>query len=358
MLRVDRQVRHLPDVVVLALVAVERVEALLDRILVRAGERGVHEVPDVGVARVHRQAVAVLGRAAQGVDVADVDLGIDALAEQVEGQGDEVHVAGALPVAEQAALDAVRAGHDAELGGRDRGAAVVVGVQAQHHAVAVRDVGQEPLDGVGVDVRRVHLDRRREVEHDRPLRRGLDGVHHRAADLDRVLDLGAGVGLRRVLVAHGGARDPVLELAAELGGLDGDGGDAVLVEPEHDASLEHRRRVVEVHDGPRRALDALVGALDQIGAALHEHLDGDVVGDQVLFDELAHEVEVGLRRRREADLDLLVAHLHERLEHLALAHRVHRVDERLVAVSEVDRAPARRLLELDVGPAAVRDRER
>jgi hypothetical protein len=37
-----------------------RGERLLDGVLVRARERGVDEVADVGVARVHRQLVAVL----------------------------------------------------------------------------------------------------------------------------------------------------------------------------------------------------------------------------------------------------------------------------------------------------------
>ena len=63
----------------------------------------------------------------------------------------------------------------------------------------------------------------------------------------------------------------------------------------------------------------LVGALDQLVPALGQHLDRDVVGDQVLLDQLADEVEVGLAGRREADLDLLEAHLHQRLEHAPLA---------------------------------------
>ena len=49
----------------------------------------------------------------------DVELGIDAVAEQVHRQVDDVDVAGALAVAEQRALDAVRAGHHAELRGGD-----------------------------------------------------------------------------------------------------------------------------------------------------------------------------------------------------------------------------------------------
>ena len=52
----------------------------------------------------------------------------------------------------------------------------------------------------------------------------------------------------------------------------------------------------------------------------------------VPLDEPPHEVVVGLARRWEPDLDLLVAHPHEQVEHPLLALRVHRVDERLVAV--------------------------
>jgi hypothetical protein len=62
------------------------------------------------VALVDRQLVAVLDGAADLVDVGEVDLGVDALGEQVHAQGDQVDVAGALAVAEQAALDPVGAG--------------------------------------------------------------------------------------------------------------------------------------------------------------------------------------------------------------------------------------------------------
>ncbi len=104
----------------------------------------------------------------------------------------------------------------------------------------------------------------------------------------------------------------LLELAAQPGGVDRDVDDAVLLESEHDPPLQRVGRVVEVDDRPLGAGDALVGALDQLVAALDEHLDGHVVRDQVLLDQLADEVEVGLAGRREADLDLLEAHRHER----------------------------------------------
>src|SRR5206468_1020600 len=130
-LRVDGQVGHGP----LELVdgrarrlrrGRHRLEALLDRILMAAAERGVDEVAGPWAALVHPQLVAVLGGGADAVEVAEVDLRVDPLGEEVDPEGDEVDVAGALPVAEEAALDAVRAGEVAELRSGDRGAAVVV----------------------------------------------------------------------------------------------------------------------------------------------------------------------------------------------------------------------------------------
>jgi hypothetical protein len=76
-------------------------------------------------------------------------------------------------------------------------------------------------------------------------------------------------------------------------------------------------------------------------------------GNEVVFDQLTHEVEVGLRRSGEADLDLSEADLDETVPHATLAHGVHRVDQRLVAVAEIDRAPDRGGLEPLVRPGAI-----
>ena len=129
--------------------------------------------------------------------------------------------------------------------------------------------------------------------------------------------------------------------------------DPRLVEPEDDAPLRLRRRVVEVHDRPLRAGDRLERPLDQLGPRLRQDCDRHAVGDQILLDEQPHEVEVGLRRRGEADLDLLEAEPDEEVEEAALPRGVHRVDERLVPVAEVDRAPDRRAREHDVRPRPV-----
>ena len=202
------------------------------------------------MARRDGEAVAVLGDAPQGVDVGDVELGVDAVGEQVHRQVDDVDVAGSLAVAEQRALDPVGPRHHPELGRGDRTATVVVRVQRQHDVLAPADRPPEPLDHVAVHVGGVALHRRRQVEDDRPVVVGLDDVHHPFADLDGEVGLGEREALRRVLVADRRARVLLLELAAQLGGVDGDVDDAGLVEAEHDLTLQRVRRVVEVDDRP------------------------------------------------------------------------------------------------------------
>ncbi len=135
-LRVEGQVRHVPDVGARPLL---RVHPLLDRVLVRAGERRVHELADVRVTWVDRQLVALLHDPARLVELGQVEPRVDPLGEEVERERDQVDVARPLAVAEQAALDPLGTGHQPELGGRDGRAAVVVRVDGEDRAIAVRE---------------------------------------------------------------------------------------------------------------------------------------------------------------------------------------------------------------------------
>src|SRR5690554_8220788 len=65
--RVDRQVGDFPDTVGILLG-----EALADRILMRAGEGGMHQIADVRVARMHRQLVALFHDLAYAVDIGEI----------------------------------------------------------------------------------------------------------------------------------------------------------------------------------------------------------------------------------------------------------------------------------------------
>ena len=117
-----------------------------------------------------------------------------------------VDVAGTLAVAEQAAFDAIGAGHQAQFGRRHTGAAVVVGMQADQHAVTSVDLPAEPLDLVGVDIRRGGFDGGRQVENQLLLGRRLEHLDHRVAHLDGELWLGGAEDFRRILEAPVGLR--------------------------------------------------------------------------------------------------------------------------------------------------------
>ena len=127
-----------------------------------------------------------------------------------------------------------------------------------------------------------------------------------------------------------------------------------LISVEDDLAEHRCRRVVEVHRRAREADHGLDRALDQLGARLGEHRDRHVLGHRVILDQGAHEVVVGLRGRRETDFDLLITQLNEQVEHAALAGRIHRLDEGLVAIAQVGGHPARRLRDALGGPLAIR----
>ena len=245
----------------------------------------------------NRDLIAVLDRSSNVVDIREVDLRIHPLAEDVQAESHQAYVAGALAVSEQAAFDAVGSGHVAELGRSNCGAAVVVWMQGQDNGVAAREVAVHPLDGIGIHIRSRHFDGGGEVQNHLPVGRWLPHVGHRVTDLEGEFQFGAGVGLGGVLeVDLGLTLHLVGELLTQLSSVDRNIGDAGLIETEDHATLKSRRRVVEVNDRLLGAADRFERALDQCLPGLREHLDDHVVWDEVLFDDLPHEIKIGLRR--------------------------------------------------------------
>jgi hypothetical protein len=165
---------------------------------------------------------------------------------------------------------------------------------ARRRRVAPVEVADHPLDRVGVDVRGDHLDRRRQVDDHLVVGRRVDDLDDLVADPHGEVELGAGVGLRGVLVEDVGLRDGLLELAAQPRALDGDVDDALLGPGRRRRGAAGSRSSCRSGRWPLGAADRVEGALDEVVAALGEHLDGHVVGDVAAVDELAAEVEVGL----------------------------------------------------------------
>ncbi|MNQ88085.1 hypothetical protein D3C85_1033360 [compost metagenome] len=165
-----------------------------------AGERRVDQLAGIGVARVQGNLGAGPHGRDDGVHVREIQLGIYALAVEVHGHGDYVHVAGALAVAEQGALDAIGPRQHRQLGGGHPAAPIVVGVDGDAHLGARLEVAAEPLHLIREHVGGAHLHGGGEVEDHRAGGRSPlvdDGVAH----LHRKLHLCAAEALGGVLEA-------------------------------------------------------------------------------------------------------------------------------------------------------------
>src|SRR5260370_24873804 len=86
---IDWEVGHFPELVVALR---QRLESLLDRILVRARKRRVNQLAGIGMAGMHRQPVAILDRLDDPIDVGDGQPGINALAVEIQRQRYEIDI--------------------------------------------------------------------------------------------------------------------------------------------------------------------------------------------------------------------------------------------------------------------------
>ena len=224
-------------------------------------------------------------------------------------------------------------------------------------AVPSGDLAAEILQHVGKLVGHAVLHGGGQVQDDLALRGGVEVVQHRLADLHGIVHFGAHEGLGGILKAqvHALVDEGLAHLIDQVGGVGGDLGDAVGVHVEHHLALEGGGGVIEVEDDVLGTANGLEGLLDQVLPGLDQHLDGHVVGDVAALDQLAADLILRLTGGGEADLDLLHADVHQRVEILQLLLKIHGVHQGLVAVPQVHGAPDGGLGDDLVGPGAVFD---
>ena len=165
-------------------------KTLLDGVLVRAREAGVHQISDVGRSRRSLHLGAVLHGAADLVDVREVDARINSLAEKIQAQGQQVNVTGALTLSQEAAFDTVCAGEECKFSTGDTGSTIIVRVNRQRNVLASGKVTRHVLDLVGEDIGGRALNGRGQVEDDLAAILGLPDVHNGFAHFQCEITLG------------------------------------------------------------------------------------------------------------------------------------------------------------------------
>ena len=113
-----------------------------------------------------------------------------------------------------------------------------------------------------------------------------------------------------------------------------------------------------MHDRAAGTLECFNGPTDQRFARRGEDFERNVMRNMAAFDQLAHEVEIGLRGRGEGDLDFLEADIAEGLEHAHLALGVHWLEQRLISVAQIGTHPDWRLGNVASWPLPVSEFDR
>ena len=283
----------------------------------------------------HRQLVALLHKFHHLLHIAEIELRRDPLAVEIHRQGHQTDVPGALPVTEQATFHPVGTRQQGELGAGNAAAAIVMGMDADADLAPTGEVAAEILDLIGIDVWGVDLHRGRQVDDHRPFGRGFPDIRHRLADVQGKLRFGKAEGFRRILIGPARLRVGLAQRAYLPRGADRQLHNLLLALTKDQLAEQRRGGVIEMHRGAFCPIEGNKGALNQIAAGLGKHLNGDIIRDALLLNQLADKLKVRFGCGGERHLNLLEAAFEQLLPEAQLAGDIHRFRQRLVAVTQV-----------------------
>ncbi len=169
-----------------------------------------------------------------------------------------------------------------------------MGMHANTDVTPARKVTAEVLNLIGINVGRIHLDRGGEVDDHRPGGRGFPDIRHRLADLQGKVRFGEAERFRRIFVAPAGLGVSLAQGADLTCGADGQLHDLLFALAKHQLAEQRRGGVIEMHRGAFGTFKRGKGALNQIAAGLGEHLNGHVVRDPLLLNQLTDKLKVRL----------------------------------------------------------------
>ena len=210
-----------------------------------------------------------------------------------------------------------------------------------------------PLDLIRINVRRIHLYSRRQIDNDWVFFRCAPGFLNCGTDFKGKIHLCSGKAFRGIF-QDDLAREVCGIFFYQLGSLYRNVHDMRTVHVEHDISLQCGRRVINMYNCLLAALNRFKSTCDQFFPALCQHLNIYVIRNHIMLNQVAQEIEFNLARCRETNFDFLKAQLYQILEHFNLFFYYHRIYQRLIAVAQVYAAPYGCFLNLFAWPLALR----
>lgn len=277
----------------LGIVILAVVHSLGNGVLMGAGEGGEDQRTGIGLPFVDMHPGHPLIDLLNGGHIREIKPGIDAMAVHVHRQRNDIDVAGAFAVAEEGAFNPVGARQQPQFGVSHSGAAVVVRMQRNLYVSAAVEAVADILDLACIDMRKAHLDSRRQIDDDRAFSGGFPDIDDRIADVEGKLDLGAGEALRGVFEAEI-AGSFLGKVPEHLRPLDRQRLDFCHRFFEDLLALGERSGVVKVNNRTLAALQSGKGLFNDMRAGLGQHLYRHIVRNAVLLDQGAQKLIFGV----------------------------------------------------------------
>ena len=210
-----------------------------------------------------------------------------------------------------------------------------------------------PFNLVCIDIRCCHLNRCRQIEDDWILHSRLPYFLDCLTDIQRKIKLCTCKALRRILKLDIAVKAFHI-LLHHLRTINCNLLDLFTIHIKDHISLQGGCGIVNMDNDILASLNSLKCSLDQMLSALDQDLNLDIIRNQISLNQCSQKIIFNLRSCRETDFDFLESQFHKQIEKFNLLFNNHWLDQCLIAVSQIDTAPDRCLLDLFVRPLSLR----
>ena len=94
-----------------------------------------------------------------------------------------------------------------------------------------------------------------------------------------------------------------------------------------------------MQDGIFGPLQAFNRTINQMLSCLRQHLDCYIVRNMAPINKFAKEIKISVRGRGKPHLNFFEAHFNKHFEHTHFTHGIHRLNQRLIAITQINRTP-------------------
>lgn len=235
------------------------------------------------------------------------------MGKEIEREGDQIDVSGALSVAEQRPLHTLTACQNPQLRFRNSASAVVVRMQGENHVFAVIESVAHVFDLVCINVRHREGNRGSKIDDDRVSFLWFPDIQHRIADFHSKIKFGSGKAFRCVLKQKFTVRfSGIFGQPFCAGNRDFNNLAAGFLE--NLFPLCNRGGIVKMDDCFAASIQCLKCFSYDMFSCRGDNLYGDILRNQFLLDQCADKLKFCFGCCRKTDFNLLKSQFAKKLK--------------------------------------------